>query len=315
MTPFEYVFQYHNFTVSDPRMGLNFQTTLSGYNNKFSSEGAAEVRQIVSGLSKKYFKSAAHLPNPFNILNEPRIDPAQHFSLGSLNRAFQSRGSPYEFYHAVRLAFLAGRCTATNADAYSRKWFTNDCVSFAGNYSGVSPATSVYAYALGYTKAQLAQHDFPDFRLSADVVKIPPRKRMEDIAQGDLLLTFAKPDGRGLEWRHIAVVESFTPLSKTEGLLSIAEWGWYIAADHTVRNKKVTLHDGSGAADRSLPKRLKALAPQFKDFHPDSDKLVAFNGTAPGHPPADALRIFFDGSSFDQFESRGWLVAGKPAPN
>jgi hypothetical protein len=271
------------------------------------------VRQLIWALSKKYFKSAAHLPNPFYIANEPRIDPGQHFSLGALNRAFQSRGSPYEFHHAVRLAFLAGRCNAMNAAAYCSKWFTNDCVAFAGNYSGVSPATSIYGYALGFTKAQLDAPDFPDLKISANVVKLPPRKRAEDIAPGDLLLTFSVPDKRGLEWRHIAVVEKYTPGSTKDGTLSIAEWGWNIPEQHTAKDKKVTVHDGSGAEDPHLFKRLKALMPKFKGFDASSDKLVCFNGKTPDSSPA--LRIFFDTSSFNKFESRGWLVAGEPAPH
>jgi hypothetical protein len=324
MSPFEYVFQNHNFVVSDPRLGLNFQTSITGYSNKdYSTAGESEMLAITGSLAKKYFKGARKLPNPFSILNEPRIDPNQHFSLGSLKRAFQSRGSPYEFYHAVRLAYLAGRCNKPNmisAADYCRKWFTNDCVSFAGNYTGVSPSTAIFAYALGYTENQLMDKGKPrkevpkDVHLSKDVVKIPPRKRMEDIAQGDLLLTFARADKRGLQWRHIAVVESFTPLSRNEGLVSFAEWGWNIAADHTVRNTKVTLHDGSAAADPQVSKLLKGVMPKFRDFNPNADKVVCFNGKAPvDHAPA--LRIFFDASRLADIESRGWKVAGKPAPD
>ena len=133
MTPFEYVYQYHRFVVYDPRMRLQFQASITGYNNKFSTDGSSEMGRVIGGLSRKYFQGR-NLPKVFNIVNEPRIDPNQHFSQGSLNRVFQSRGSPYEFYHAVRLAFLAGQCNAQNAAAYCQKWFKNDCVSFAGAF-------------------------------------------------------------------------------------------------------------------------------------------------------------------------------------
>ena len=313
MSPFEYVFQYHNFVVSDPRLGLNFQTTITGYDNTQAVAGGGELTKVLWELSRKYFRSG-QIPQVFNIPNEPRIDPNQHFSKGSLNRAFRSRGSPYEFYHAVRLAYLAGRCNAPgtpSAAAYCSKWFTNDCVSFAGNYTGVSSATPVFAYAWGFTAKQKKEPNFPCVHLSEDIVQIPPRRRMEDISQGDLVLTFGKPDSRGLQWRHIAVVESFTPLTSNEGLLSIAEWGWNIAKDHTVRNSKVTLHNGSKAADPSLYGDLKVASQRFLG---GAQEVLCFNGKAPGKPPSPALRIFFDASKFAEMESRGWLVAGKPAP-
>jgi hypothetical protein len=310
MTPFEYLFQYHNFAVADPKMGLSFQTSISGYNSTYSTAGGAEMMQVTSGLAKKYFRSAARLPTVFNILNEPLISPTENYSMGSLNRAFQSRGSPHEFRAAVRLAFLAGRCTATNAAAYCRQWFTNDCVSFAGNYSGVSPSTPVFGYAVGITGAQLtAKGVAKDVALSKDIVQLPPRRAIEQIAQGDLLLTIAKADKRGIQWRHIAVVEGFTPLTKNTGLLSLAEWGGAVASQHTVRNGNVTLHDGSGAADRNVYTLLQGVRNRFKG----SPDVIAYNGTAP-HDNAPALRIFFDASSFDNLDSRGWLINGKPAP-
>jgi hypothetical protein len=317
MTPFEFVYQYHNFVVADPKMGLNFQTSITGYNNRWSDDGAGEMGRLISDLAMKFFRHTAFkIPGTFYIQNDPRVDPTEEFYLGTLHRVFQSRGSPDEFRDAVRLAFLAGRCgtpKTMTAAAYCQKWFTNDCVSFAGNYQGVSPSTPVYAYAEGLSAAELAVNNIaPDVRLSADVVKLPPRKNIREIAQGDLLLTFGQPDSRGLRWRHIAVVESFMPLYGDDGMVSIAEWGWNIAADHTVRGKKVSLHDGSKAVDASVYGMLKTVQTKFKNFHPTADKLIAFNGTAPGGSPA--LRIFFDGSSLQNLPSRGWQVAGKPAP-
>ncbi|MBL8730087.1 MAG: hypothetical protein JNM25_16805 [Planctomycetes bacterium] len=313
MTPFEYVTQYHDFTVVDARLGLSVQTKLTGYNNHYSAEGDKQVVAITSALARKYFRGKT-LSSVFSIPGEPRIDSSQHFSVGSLRRAFQSRGSPYEFRHALRLAFLAGQCEAPgkpSAAAYAAKWFTNDCVSFAANYSGVSPSTPVFAYALGLSDRMLkAPGVTADVRLSAPIVQLPPRTSAADIQQGDLLLTLSVPDTRGIAWRHIAVVQDFSPLAGDAGLLSIAEWGWNVAADHTVRGRRVSLHDGS-KGDRKAYAQLQAVRKQFVG----GGDVVAFDGRAPGpgHPPA--LRIFFDASRFQDLDSRGYLVAGQPAPN
>jgi hypothetical protein len=102
------------------------------------------------------------------------------------------------------------------------------------------------------------------------------------------------------------------PLTSDTGVLSIAEWGWNVAADHTVRGKRVTLHDGSQCTDQGVWTALKTIRTKFKNFHPTEDSLLCFTGTAPGG--AAAVRIFFDASSFWNLPSRGWEVAGKPAP-
>lgn len=313
MTPFEYVTQYHDFTVSDARLGLSVQAKLTGYNNHYSPEGDKQVVAITSTLARKYFRGKT-LSSVFNIPGEPRIDSSQHFSVGSLRRSFQSRGSPYEFRHALRLAFLAGQCEAPgkpSAAAYASKWFTNDCVSFAANYSGVSPSTPVYAYAVGLSERELkAPGVTADVRLSAGMVHLPPRRSAAEIQQGDLLLTLSTPDTRGIAWRHIAVVQEFSALAADAGLLSIAEWGWNVAADHTVRGKRVTLHDGS-KGDRKAYQQLQAVRQKFVG----GGDVVAFDGHAPGPGRPAALRIFFDATKFWDLESRGYLVAGQPAPN
>src|SRR5262245_30585824 len=111
MTPFEFVFQYHNFVVTDPKMGLNFETSITGYNNKWSDTGAGEMGSLFSALAMKYFaRSHFKIPGTFHIDGDSRVDPTEEFYLGTLHRVFQSRGSPDEFRDAVRLAFLAGRC-------------------------------------------------------------------------------------------------------------------------------------------------------------------------------------------------------------
>jgi len=313
MTPFEYVGQYHDFVVSDQRLGLSVKTRLTGYNNHYSAEGDKQVVIITSELARKYFRGKT-LSSVFSISGEPRIDGSEHFSVGSLRRAFQSRGSPYEFRHALRLAFLAGQCGAPgkpSAAAYASRWFTNDCVSFAANYSGVSPSTPVFAYALGLSDRQVqAKGVSADVRLSAHLVHLRPRRRAEDIQQGDLLLTLSTPDARGIAWRHIAVVQDFTPNAGSGGSLSIAEWGWNVAADHTVRGKSVTLHDGS-KGDRKAYQQLQAVRSKFVG----GGDVVAFDGHAPGQGRPPALRIFFDASTFWDLESRGYLVAGQPAPH
>lgn len=200
MNPFEYVAQYHDFSVCDPRLGLRVATHLAGCSNVDSTDGAKEMAALLHGLSRKHF-GGRQVPHVFSVRNEPRIDPGQHFSMGSPNRVFQSRGSPHEFNHALRLAFLAGRCGAKgmpNPEQYAKRWFTNDCVSFAGNYSGVSPSTPVLAYAEGRAERFLAAKGVaPDVCLIADLVHLPPRRRREDIAEGDLLLTLSTADHRG----------------------------------------------------------------------------------------------------------------------
>ncbi len=312
MNPFEYVEQYHSFAVSDPRLGLRVTTQIAGYNNLYSVAGSKELSALLWNLSQKYF-GKKQVPQVFSVRNEPRIDANQHFSIGSLNRVFQSRGSPYEFTHALRLAFLAGRCGAKGTlspEQYAKKWFTNDCVSFAANYTGVSPSTPVFAYAEGIAERYLgAKGVAPDVRLSADIVHIPPRRRREDIAEGDLLLTLSTADHRGICWRHIAVVQKAEPVGTNQVKLSIAEWGGGMANQHTVRDAIVTLHDGS-KAHASLKNVVAAARKKFRGG-PD---FVAYDGHAPGPKHEPALRIFFDASSFASIESRGWMVAGKPAP-
>jgi hypothetical protein len=89
----------------------------------------------------------------------------------------------------------------------------------------------------------------PDSQISENIVQIPPRKRMEAIKQGDILLTVATPsskDRKATNWRHIAIVQSFKKLSSTEGLLSIAKWGEAGEEKHTTENTTKKLHDGSG---------------------------------------------------------------------
>lgn len=311
MSPFDFIKQYHDFSVSDGRLGLTVNTTISGYNNRYSLEGAGEMLRVTSNLASKYNRGKP-LDREFVLPNEDRVDSGETFTLSSLQRAFQSRGSPDEFADALRLAFLAGRCGVPgqpSPGAYASKWFTNDCVSFAGNYSGVSPSTPVFAYAEGLTEAMLRQPGVAaDLRLCASLVHLPPRGDAEDIAPGDLVLTFAKPDARGIAWRHIAVVEDFALVSATQGRLSMAEWGWNVVADHTVRGKIVQLHDGSGG-DRGVAAQLRATRRRFRD----GGDVVAFNGTAPGPDRSPALRIFFDASAFADIESRGWRVAGKAA--
>jgi hypothetical protein len=175
----------------------------------------------------------------------------------------------------------------------------------------VSPSTPVFAYALGLSDRQVkAPGVTADVRLSAPMVQLPPRLSAGDIQQGDLLLTLSVPDSRGIAWRHIAVVQDFSPLGGDAGLLSIAEWGWNVAADHTVRGRRIVLHDGS-KGDRKAYQQLQAVRNKFIG----GGDVIAFDGHAPGagHPPA--LRIFFDASKFQDLDSRGYLVAGQPAPN
>jgi hypothetical protein len=60
------------------------------------------------GLADRYFPGQKNPPQIFNIVNEPRINSAESFSLGTLNRAFRSRGSPSEMRDTGRLAYLGG---------------------------------------------------------------------------------------------------------------------------------------------------------------------------------------------------------------
>lgn len=312
MTPFEYVHSYHQFVVRDRRLGLEVSTQITGYANRFSAKGDAERSALIAGLSKRFFRGRK-VPPVFNLEGDPRIDASQHFSLGSLRRVFQSRASPYEFHHGLRLAYLAGRCNhqgMPSAEQYVAKWFTNDCVSFAGNYSGVSPSTPIFAYAQGLTQKQVHAPGYePDIRLSADIVQLPPRRRMEDIAQGDLLLTLSLPDARGIVWRHIAVVEDFVPVDSQGGMLSIAEWGGAVASRHVVRHKLVHLHDGS-----RIDAKVRGVLKQERARFRGGPEIIGYDGTAPGPSQDPAMRIFFDATRFNELESRGWMVAGKPAP-
>jgi hypothetical protein len=332
MTPAEYVNEYHEFSVNDPLMGLSFQTIIKGYNSTYPEKGDAEFWKVMGAITQKYFGTSNTMGfcktnERFWIPNEPRVNPGEDFSPGSLRRAFVSRGSPDEFRDAVRMAFLAGRCNATNAAAYARTWFTNDCVSFAGNYVGVSPNTPVFAYPQGWAGVKDLKGDVV---VSKDLVHLPLRDNPAMISEGDVLCSFGFPDKRGIQWRHIAIVSSFGVNSDTTGLvqgavgsgvLSLAEWGSADAASHT-HTGKVTLHDGSLCPDSKLLSNFKGI----KRFLRGS-KVIAYNGTITDkikdaktqeEKPVTrgALRVFLDGSSLKaNFAQRGWHIGDRyPVP-
>jgi hypothetical protein len=316
MSPIEYVGRYHSFTVNDPLLGLTFTTQIAGYQADYPMKGDGEFWKVIGAISLKYFGMGnafafcKQYPR-FWIKNEPRILPWEDFSPGAIKRAFVSRGSPDEFRDAVRLAYLVGRCNPS-PQAYVKQWFTNDCVSFAGNWLGVSPNTPVFAYARGW--AGTDWHGVAaDAKVTKDIVHLPLRESPDAIGEGDVLCTFGLPDKRGIEWRHIAIVDSFSTVNDTigmvqgaigKGMLSLAEWGSGQAADHTTVGKIVTLHDGSLCQDPHVVANFQRVRSHLK-----GSQVVAMSGMyLDNKVMKHGIRVFLDGSSLLGYDCRGWYI-------
>ena len=304
MDPAIFESTYHGISIDDARLGLRGQVDITRYVSGWPSGGMDEFYAVLSVLARKLKLSGPNqVPAEFRLAGDSRIDPDECFYRHSLRRAYECRASPDEIRDAIRLAFFAGRFKfPVTAQAYAKTWFGTDCNAFVGNYCGISPSTSIAAYARGYPNGAM-QGATPDLYTSRGLLPVPPVESLDDIKAGTILATFGAPDTRGNRWRHIALVQEFTPTigvggARTGGTLIIAEWG------------------RPGGTDLHVTKPAKVQVKEFKCPELPGRPCLAFDGTDPGGNAAK--RIFMDGSRFDEFSTRGFQIyngTGSPTYN
>lgn len=305
MTPEDYLRRFHPITVVDTRLGINASIDITRYISGMDAKGKTEWNKICGIIAGRYFGSKhwsisdlIKQSQPFHIKGEKLIDPNEPWTEGAIRRAFGGRASPQEFADGLRLAVLTGRCKPANAAAYGKDHFGLDCNAFVGNWLGVSPSTSIEAYAHGYGN-KTPGGATKDVLVTKDIVHLPPVSDVKDIRQGTVLATYTDSVGGSgnSHWRHIALVQSFESLGGLQFRMTLAEWGKAGPFEtHMTRNREITLTTDKkpkGASDEVL-KGKKTLA-----FH-----------TKWGTKNVAALRVFFDSSALDWCDHRGWEVGG-----
>src|SRR5205809_540078 len=125
MSPFDYLWQYHNLDLIDLQLDLHTRASLTRYVNDWQPMNLVEYNAVADALSQKYFrlKDRHGMTPSFYIQGEPRIRAGEKFYLASLRRAYQGFGSPQEIRDAVRLAILADQCEPQDAKMYAESWF------------------------------------------------------------------------------------------------------------------------------------------------------------------------------------------------
>lgn len=305
MTPEDYLRRFHPLTVVDTKLGINASIDITRYISGMDEKGKTEWYKVCGILAGKYFGSKhwsisdlIKQSQPFTIKGEKLIDPTEQWTEGSIRRAFGGRASPQEFADGLRLAVLTGRCKAANAAAYGQEHFGLDCNAFVGNWLGVSPSTSIAAYAHGYgTKTPGGATK--DVLVSKDIVHLPPVADVKDIRSGTVLATYTDSVGGSgnSHWRHIALVQSFDALGGDRFRMTLAEWGKAGPFEkHMTRNAEITL---------TTDKKPKGGSHEMLK----GKKTLAFHTTW-GTEPEAALRVFLDSSALDWCASRGWEVGG-----
>ena len=314
MTPFQFVDRYHLLRVADGKLGLDVTAKLSKYRAGWFQEDIAEADKVLGIIASKYLKlkSAYKLPPEFFIPDAAVADTSEPFYPAGIRRAFASRGSPDECVDALRLAVMAGRCKPANAQAYAEKWFGQDCNAFGGNYLGLSPMIAIFAYALGYDGVNL--QGSRSLEATKDYLPLPPVQDT-NVRMGDAILTYGSKDSRGFRFRHMGIVQAFTVKSlgdkegdATVGLcdVSIAEWGQAGQSHH--KNSRLDRTLVVDVAKWKPKKNAAAWADVLGAIRAEKkfkDKvLVGFLGTDPNG--MNAVRLFFDASSLDAIDHRGW---------
>jgi hypothetical protein len=307
-TPEDYLRRFHAMSVVDARLGINAAFDITRYISGMDSKGELEKNKISGIIAGRYFGSKhfsvsdlIKQSQPFRIKTETRIDANEPWTYGSIQRAFGGRASPGEFADGLRLAVLTGRCKAANAAAYAAEHFGLDCNAFVGNWLGVSPSTSINAYVHGYgSKAPGGAS--PDVLVTKDIVQLPPIDDPAKIKRGSVLVTYtSEKDGRGMHWRHIALVQSIQHLTKDDYNITLAEWGKEGPFEtHMTRNRLVTITDD---------KQPKGREGKEEPFMVKGRKTLAFHARWGKHH-LPALRMFLDSTSLDWCEHRGWEVGG-----
>jgi hypothetical protein len=307
MTPENLLRQYHQVAVTEPKLALNVVLNLTNYISGTPTAGRQQRDELAGRIAGGYFntKNASvsdlkRMPQPFYIKTSKVFAPTEPFTYGSLQRAFAGRASPEEFSDVLRLAVAVGLCKPEGAAGYAKKWFGLDCNGFVGNWLGVSPSTSIHAYANGYGDG-IPSGASADVLVTKDIIKLPPITDPAKIRRGSVLITYApKGSEDGTNWKHIALVESITPQSGGRYSLTIAEWGEPGTFEqHMSRNKTITLTEDKTIKD---PHRKSGEA----TFLPGI-KTLAFWTTRKGK---DALRFFLDSTKLDYLDSRGYEIGG-----
>lgn len=301
-TPEDFLRKYHAMSVVDAKLGINAAFDITRYISGMDAKGSTEWGKVCGIIAGRYFGSKhfsvsdlIKQSQPFQIKGEKLIDPTEWWTEGSIRRAFGGRASPEEFADGLRLAVLTGRCKAANAAAYAAENFGLDCNAFVGNWLGVSPSTSIHAYAHGYGN-KTPSGATKDVLVTKDIVHLPPIEDPAKIRQGSVVATFtAEKDQRGMHWRHIALVQSIQHLTKHDYTITLAEWGSAGPFEtHMTRNRLITITEDKKpkGTDEVMLKGKKTLA-----WHTTWLKKAA-------------LRVFLDSSSLDWCASRGWEVGG-----
>ena len=204
MDPFVYEWSYHNISLDDPAIGLFGTADITAYVSGWQADKNTEYWTIMGLVAQALKASDKKVQGPSSVPIDFEYK-GQVFHKAGIRRAFEGRAAPEEIRDATRLAFLAGRVrTPVSGPAYAKTWFGIDCNSFAGNYCGISPSTSIAAYAHGYTDAALKNGATEDVKTSRGLVPVPPVSSPDAIKAGTLLLTFGSADKNGNRWRHIA---------------------------------------------------------------------------------------------------------------
>jgi hypothetical protein len=309
VSPQDLLRSYHAIVVNEPKLKINAAVNVINYISDMPSANRAEANRVGGRMAKNYFgtkhgslSDLQRLPQPFYIKTSKVFAPDEPFTAGSLVRAFGGRASPDELVDALRLAVATHCCEPNGVAAYAQKWFGLDCNAFVGNWLGVSPGTSISAYANGYGEG-IPSGATPDVLVTKDIVRLPPVTDPAAIGEGTLVLTFGTPDKKSpSHWKHIAIVQSVRPAGTGKYYLTLAEWGRPgNFEDHMTRDKLVTLTDQrtldwtSSAGEAKTSKLLGGA------------KCLAYRTTRFGK---DVLCVFLDSSKLDYLSSRGWDIGG-----
>jgi len=310
--PQEFLRSYHSIVVNDPKIGISAPINVTKYISGGNSAARSELGKVAGRIAGAYFGSKnwsmvdlIKQSQPFYIKGSKVISSDEPFTYGGLQRAFLGRGSPDEMIDAVRLAVAVKRCKPSEVTSYAQKWFGSDCNAFVGNWLGVSPSTSISAYANGYGDG-IPSGATPDVLVTKDIVKLPPITDPAKIGQGSLVLTFGTPSkSSASHWKHVALVQDIRPAGPGKYYLTLAEWGHDGGFEsHMTRDKLITLTDqrtldwvdSSGAKPQEKTSTLLGGA-----------KCLAYKTTRFGK---DVLCVFLDSKKLNWLSSRGWDIGG-----
>ncbi len=301
MTPEDYLRRFHPLKVVDAKLGISAVIDVQKYISGMPADGETEYNKISGLIAGRYFGSKHwsvsdlnKQSQPFCIKDAEGIDPSETWTIGSIRRAFGGRASPEEMIDGLRLAVLTKRCKAAEVATYGAKFLGLDCNAFVGNWLGVSPSTSISAYANGYGN-KTPSGATPDVLVTKDIIQLPPVTDPAKIKAGTVLATFSKVGGVGKSnWRHIALVQSCGAVAGGKYQAQICEWGG--AGGLEAHKNAITF---ALTAEKNLA--------GIKETMLAGKPTLALKTTWLG---AQAFRVFLDSTELDFLESRGWDVGG-----